>query len=124
MNALAGLRVLIVEDEPILAEYLRDAIAEKGCIVAGSAGTVAQALALVETAAFDVALLDVNLAGELAFDVAAAVVARGRAVVFATGAGPGIVGAQFREWPVLDKPFDENAMFAALSLAAGRRRAD
>lgn len=123
MNTLAGLRVLLVEDEPMLAMYLGEVLEEQECVIAGAARTVAEALALVKTVAFDVALLDVNLAGELVHGVAAAVAQRGRAMVFATGAGPGVVGREFARWPILNKPYEEAALFAALAHAASLTRA-
>ena len=112
--SLSGLRVLIVEDEPILAMCLSEAIEGEGCVVVGTAHTVVEALALVATALFDVALLDRNLHGQPVGSIAAAIVDRGCAVVFSTGSGASAVPAMFQGWPVLRKPYKDEDVFAAL----------
>ena len=119
---LTGLHVLIVEDEPMLAICLGDVIEAEGCVVAGTVGTVAGALALVATAAFDVAILDLNLHGEPVGPIAAAIVRGGHAVVFSTGSGASDVPAEFQGWPVLCKPYSDEAVFAALASATGDRQ--
>jgi len=81
-GVLSGLRVLVVEDEPILSLCLADSLESAGCVVAGEAGTVAAAMAMTQAGAFDVAILDLNLYGERTDAVAAAVVSGGRALVF------------------------------------------
>lgn len=98
-----GTRVIIVEDEALLALDMEDQVTEAGCIVAGSAATIDQAMDLARTADFHVALLDMNLGGERIDPVARLIAARGMPVIFITGYGqrtlpPGIAA------PVLDKP--------------------
>lgn len=119
---LAGLRVLIVDDEALVAMLLEDMLADLGCELAGSAGRVSQALELVRDPAvrFDVAVLDVNVAGESVEPVAQAVIDRGAAVVFATGYGESGVPAAFRGRPTLQKPFGVNDVAARLQEAGGR----
>ena len=119
---LTGLRVLIVEDEPLLALCLGEVIEAEGCIVVGSAGTVATALALVATATFDVAVLDLNLHGQPVDEVASAILRGGRTVVFATGAGKAGVPAKFQGLPVLCKPYSDEAVVAALAGVVASRR--
>ena len=63
MGDIAGLRILIVEDEPIVAMMLEDMLAELGCELVGSAANVEDGLRLAEAGGFDLALLDVNLNG-------------------------------------------------------------
>ena len=116
---LVGLRVLIVEDEPLVAMSLSEVIEAEGCIIAGEAGTIADALAIVATATFDVAVLDLNLHGKQADEVASAILLRGRAVVFATGSGASGVASKFHGWPILCKPYTDEAVLASL---AGARR--
>ena len=67
---LAGKRVLVVEDELLVALLVEDMLAEAGCIVVGPFARVRDALAAVQAEAIDVALLDVNVAGERVFPVA------------------------------------------------------
>jgi len=113
-GVLSGLRVLVVEDEPILSLCLADSLESAGCVVAGEAGTVAAAMAMTQAGAFDVAILDLNLYGERTDAVAAAVVSGGRALVFSTGSTREEVPAEFRHWPVLHKPYRDEAIIAAL----------
>ena len=109
--------MLIVEDEPLLALCLGEVIEAEGCIVVGTAHTVAQATNLVATASFDVALLDLNLHGKPVGSIAAAIIDRGCAVVFSTGSGVSDVPAAFKDWPVLCKPYKDEAIFTALAAA-------
>ena len=70
-------RVLIVEDEPLIALGLDDLLVDSGYEVAGVAGKLRDALAIVELGGFDAAILDANLAGVSAGPVGAALTARG-----------------------------------------------
>ncbi len=75
---------------------------------------------------FDVAILDVNLNGRQTFDVARCLASRGIPFVFATGHGPASLLADFRNVPILQKPFQqqdlEAALRQALSAATGSER--
>ena len=81
----AGLRVLIVEDEMLLAFMLQDMLAEWGCAVVGPAGRVAKALSLAGSEALDGAILDVNVAGTEVYPVARALAARRIPFIFVSG---------------------------------------
>ena len=67
---MAGARVLVVEDESLLAETLCDLMQGAGCEMVGPASTVAAALRLIDQAAIDVAILDIQLVSEVSFPVA------------------------------------------------------
>ncbi len=115
----AGVRVIIVEDEALLALDMEDQLEEAGCIVVGTAARLEQALDLARTAEFDVALLDMNLAGERIEPVAELIAARGLPIIFVTGYGqrtlpPGIAA------PVLDKPCTAEKLLPLLSAFRGR----
>ena len=78
MNSpFSGCRVFVVEDEMIVAWLLEDMPAELGCVVIGPAAKVDQALAMIEAKAIDVAVLDINLNGEMSYPIADALAARG-----------------------------------------------
>ena len=79
------LRVLIVEDEMLVAMNVEDMLLGLGHEVAGIAGRLGPALALAKEGEFDVAMLDVNLAGEPSFAVADMLKSRGIPYLFATG---------------------------------------
>jgi CheY-like chemotaxis protein len=78
-------RILIVEDEPIIALDLQDLLVDAGFEVAGVAGRLDKALVLIESADFDVAVVDANLAGASASPAAAALVTRGIPFVVLSG---------------------------------------
>src|SRR4051794_22900016 len=84
---LSGRRVLVVEDEMIVAWLLQDMLADLGCAVVGPAARVSQALAMIDAEAIDAAVLDVNLNGQKSYPVADALAARGMPFVFSTGYG-------------------------------------
>ena len=97
----------MVEDLFLVAEVIADLLEDCGCQVIGPVSRVESALKLVETAKLDGALLDVNLAGELCFPVAAALRHRGVPFIFLTGYGDAAaIPIEFRSVLRLSKPFD------------------
>ena len=120
---LAGARVLVVEDETLVAMLLEDMIADLGGTIMGSASRVGRALEIVSdlTNGIDVAVLDVNLGGEEAFPVAEALAERGVPFAFSTGYGNAGLPAAWRGRPTLQKPFTHEQVRAVLrdALQAG-----
>jgi CheY-like chemotaxis protein len=113
---LRGLRVLVVEDIPLVADVIQDQLKSCGCTVVGPVSRVESALQLVETAPLNGALLDVNLAGEFCFPVAAALRQRGVPFIFLTGYDdPALIPIEFRAAPRLAKPFDRTKLTAAIA---------
>jgi CheY-like chemotaxis protein len=110
-------RVLIVEDELMIRMLLEGMLEDLGHTVAGQAGTIEEALALARQADFDVALLDVNLNGKAITPVVAVLAARGLPFVFASGYGQRGVPEEYRDSPALQKPFQAEALAAALQTA-------
>ncbi|MCY1060467.1 response regulator [Nannocystis sp. SCPEA4] len=104
-GALQGLRVLIVEDEPMLAAFLEDALTDLGCEVIGPALNMKDALRLAREASIDGAGLDVNVAGEQVYPVADVLAERGLPFVFMTGYGEAGLRESDRGRPVLQKPY-------------------
>jgi DNA-binding response OmpR family regulator len=104
-GALQGLRVLIVEDEPMLAAFLEDALTDLGCEVIGPALNMKDALRLAREASIDGAGLDVNVAGEQVYPVADVLAERGLPFVFMTGYGQAGLRESDRGRPVLQKPY-------------------
>jgi CheY-like chemotaxis protein len=117
---LAGLRVLVVEDEAAVAMLIEDMLEELGCAVAATAAELDEALAAVRAGGFDVALLDINLAGRSALAVAEALDAQGRPFAFASGYGAAGRGP-WSDAPVLPKPFRKHDLAAVLQELARRR---
>lgn len=114
-RAPPGLRVLVVEDEGPVALLIEDMLEDLGCIIAGSAANVGEALRLVGWGGFDLALLDLNLAGERSDPVAEALESRGVPFAFASGYGAPGVDARWRSVPVLQKPFSIAELAGVLS---------
>jgi CheY-like chemotaxis protein len=105
MVELSGARVLLVEDEGLVALMIEDMLEELGLKVVASAAHVPKACELATTASFDVALLDVNLAGEFVFPVARILLARKIPFLFSTGYGGPPLQEEFRNAPAIGKPF-------------------
>ena len=100
-----GCRVLIVEDEMMVAMLVEDMLIDLGFDVVGPAYRLSDGLLLAEREPIDMALLDVNLNGARSFPVAAVLTERGIPFVFATGYGLMGVQAEYPGVPVVSKPF-------------------
>ena len=119
-QAFAGRRVLVVEDESLVAMLLETILEDMGCVPVGPAATVEEGLQMAsEGDPVDAALLDVNVAGKQFFPIAEALKARGVPFVFSTGYGEGGLPDQWRGQPTLQKPFTEAAVRDALMKAMG-----
>jgi CheY-like chemotaxis protein len=119
---LSGLRVLVVEDEFLVAMLLEDMLGELGHRVIGPVADAAEALAMAQREEMEVAILDVNLAGTDTYSIAAALSARGIPFIFATGYGRASLRAPYRDAPLLQKPFqlgDLENVFLAVFSASG-----
>jgi CheY-like chemotaxis protein len=119
---ISGLKVLVVEDEFLVAMVIEEVLAEFGCVVAGIATTVAQALGEIQAADdLDVAILDVNLGGEKVFPVADALRARNVPFVFSTGYGPADLARRYPESRLLGKPYMPDALAEALAALSPKK---
>ncbi len=115
--SLAGLRVLVVEDESLISLLLEDQLAEMGCEVVGTASRFDDAAEKAKSLAFDVAILDVNLKGRYTFAIAEALAERGVGFLFSTGYGAAGLLESLREAPILQKPFTQRDLEQALRAA-------
>ena len=101
-------RILVVEDDGLLAMYISDLLDELGHYVVGPTGTVEDALAKIASEAIDLALLDVNLGnGKTSYPVAEMLTRRGVPFAFVTGYGAAGLIDNYRHRPVLSKPVDQ-----------------
>jgi CheY-like chemotaxis protein len=108
-------RVLLVEDEYIVASALSRGLRMCGAEVIGPAATVENAIALIETTpTIDGALVDINLRGVQAYDLVDALIAKRVPTVLTTGYETSVVPSRYRDVPVLQKPFDPAEAMAAL----------
>ena len=122
-NGSVARRVLIVEDDVMIRMLIEDMLGDLGFVVAAEASKVREALAAVNSTAFDVAILDVNLSGETTGPVAEALAARGTPFVFATGYGEHGLPDQFRDRPLLKKPFQIESLKRMLEAALAGAKA-
>lgn len=116
--SLAGKRILLLEDDFILALDAVASLEECGAVVVGPAYSVEKALALIEVESLDAAMLDVNIKGGTSLSVAMALQKRGVPILFATG-----YGSQPEGWPdgpVVDKPYSARQIGDALAVAMGQ----
>ena len=117
--SLGGARVLLVEDEAIIAMTAEDMLRAIGCEVVASAATLEEALAASARGGFDVAVLDINLNGVASLPVADLLKAAGRPFIFTTGYGAGGCGSH-GDVPLVAKPYRIVDLEAALARATGR----
>lgn len=108
---MPSLRVMIVEDEPLIAMAMEMLVEDVGGELTGSYGTVKDALAAIAaTPRVDVALLDCNLGKEPAWAVAEALAARKTPFAFTSGQGVKDIDKRFADRPVFAKPVDEEKL--------------
>lgn len=112
--AIDGKRVLLAEDEPIIAMSAEDMLIDLGCIVVGPAFSAAAAAELAHNAQFDAALLDVNLGDGPSFPVASILQKRRIPFSFVTGYGQTGLPPDFLCVPVLAKPYTKDALCGLL----------
>jgi CheY-like chemotaxis protein len=123
-TSLAGLKVLVVEDEALVSMLLEDMLSDLGCEIVGPIMRLPEALQLARDRAhaIDIAVLDVNLAGERSFAVAEALEARGCFFVLSTGYDDAGIDERWLARPMLRKPFLSHELEQALyeALAGGK----
>jgi CheY-like chemotaxis protein len=112
------LRVLLVEDEFMIAEFIASLITAHGMVVAGQVGTVADALEAIETTTFDCALLDVNLNKISVAPVADRLAALTKRYAFLTGYGRHKLPAGHGHVACIGKPVKIHELLAVLTGSA------
>jgi len=114
LSQLAHKRVLVVEDDFLVAMDIVRALERAGAEVIGPAPAVDAALNALDQTAPDGAILDINLGGEMAFPVADALLARGVPFVFATGYDAQVIPSRFIHVKRCEKPMASEQICAAL----------
>lgn len=114
-NVLNGRKILVVEDDYLVAVAVADMLEAAGAAVIGPMSGLDEALSFVaEHHDVDAAILDVDLHGEKSYPLAQALIARQVRFVFATGYGEEGLDQSYRKYPRVQKPFDERALVSAL----------
>lgn len=119
MTLLSGKRVLVVEDEAIVAAMIDDMLVELGATVVGPATTIRRGLALAEAGNIDAAILDVNVRGERIDPIAGLLREMFVPIVFASGYGENGVPSEIGD-VVLAKPFKLEDLGNALANVLAR----
>lgn len=104
-------RILLVEDEMLVAMLLEDMLIEAGHSIVGPLARVDQAVEAARHEQIDLAILDVNVGGEEIYPVAEALAARDVPFAFATGYGAHGLRAPWQDRPTLQKPFHRSDLF-------------
>jgi DNA-binding response OmpR family regulator len=112
------MRILLVEDEVMIAIYMEDLLADIGHDIAGHATRLTEAVELAERCECDFAILDVNLAGSMSFPVADILKRRGIPFAFATGYGSAAVLPPYDAHKIMHKPVREAELTRTLNDAA------
>lgn len=114
-------RILVLDDEPLIAAMVQEWLGELDCEVVGPANSVTGALGLLEAAPPDAAILDLSLGREESYPVADALTARGIPFAFLTGYGANGLAPRFKDNLVIAKPFDfKDVKSAVIQLLGGR----
>jgi CheY-like chemotaxis protein len=117
-----GLRVIVVEDESMICLLFEDMLSDLGCKVVGTACDLKHATELaLRDESVDVAILDVNLAGQVVFPIADILCRRGIPFVFATGLGAGGLPPDWQGHCSVQKPMTMATLAKALGCAIGER---
>lgn len=115
MTAKTVRRVLIVEDEVLLALHLEDLLTVLGHEVVAQATRIDMAMDLARESDIDFAILDINVAGTRSFPVADILRRRGIPFVLATGYGAEGLADGYRDWPTLRKPYAQEDLERTLA---------
>jgi two-component SAPR family response regulator len=121
-KVLAGQRILIAEDEGLIALELETALSDLGCDVVGPVSRIDEVLRYVEAGAVDGALLDVNLRGERVFSILPQLIARALPIIITSGYDDATLFPEpFRSLPRIAKPFNDNALREVCLRTFGKR---
>ena len=114
MNTLQGKRVMVVEDELLVAMMIEDILIEQDCIVLGPYTNLADALKASATEQMDLAVLDVNLRGEKIYPVAKMLSDRGVPFLLLSGYGADAIPPDQPHWRACAKPFSPEELTSKL----------
>jgi CheY-like chemotaxis protein len=120
-RSVEGLRVLVVEDEMIIAQVIEETLLSLGTVVVGPVARLDAALQLATEAPIDAAVLDVNIRGGSSYGVADILTERGVPFVLCSGYGDWALEERYRDRPRLTKPFSMQSLVAQLLQLLGAK---
>ena len=118
---LSGVKLLIVEDEALIAMEVEEMITALGAEVVGSFGRVTDALQALQRENVTGAILDIQLDGETTLGLVDVLLERGCPILFVTGGAPASIPETYRRLPRLSKPFNQVDLERSAKLIFGRR---
>lgn len=120
-DPLSGVRVLVVEDDWLLAMDLQDTLIDAGAVVVGPCQSLDEAMARANIEDFTVAVLDFSLGADMALPIARRLVRRGVPFIFYTGKSARDSSlAEWRDCPIVEKPASPSVLVSALRTALSR----
>lgn len=111
------MRVLIVEDEPVISLDMQTTLSRAGHVVVGTAGSVRRALAFLDESSCDIVVLDMNLGGESAAPVVDLLQKRGIGFICISGYSAQRLPVNVKGAPLLSKPVEPRSLIAAIKTA-------
>ena len=121
---LAGLRVLVVEDDYFIADEICTTLRNSGAEIVGPSPDLEHGLSLVKSQQIDCAVLDINLRGDLAFSLASELRRRGTPSILATGYDHSVLPGAFSDSVRLEKPVNLSALLQAVQTLCPRAGTD
>jgi CheY-like chemotaxis protein len=118
---LFGRRILIVEDRYFVADDLRQLFKKNGAEIVAVVADAEEAKRVANANDIDLAVLDVDLRGRDVFDVVSVLEARGTPFVFVTGYRQAHLPEQYRDRPIVSKPFSEPDLLAKIGIVLAAR---
>jgi DNA-binding response OmpR family regulator len=115
-----SIRILVIEDEPLIAESIRSDLVDAGFEVVGIAPRLDRAEAMIQEMDFDAAVVDANLAGASAAPAAAALSSRHVPFVVMSGYSPEQLSLEFSRALFLQKPYQTQQLVAHITSLVGR----
>jgi len=115
MSELAGRRILVIEDSPVVAPFTVEILGELGCEVVGPAPNMAAARELVESEEIDAAILDIHIRGERVFPICEMLEGRDVPFLLTSGYADWQVPDKWRDRPRLQKPYTLDQVKEALA---------
>lgn len=119
MFDLKGLRVLVVEDSPVVAMALCDMLEDMGCVVSASAPNMASALEAIEDNAFDAAIIDLNIRGMKSYSLLRLLDQRDKPFLISSGYADWTMPEEWQDRPRLPKPFGASLLRVRLNELLG-----
>lgn len=110
MSVLAGRRILVVEDSPVVAPFTVNVLEDLGCVAIGPAPNMATARELIENESFDAAIMDVHIRGERVFGLCEMLEKRGIPFLLTSGYADWQVPSDWLDRPQLQKPYTSDQL--------------